>query len=141
MSKKEAGRAVRYRISFPEPHTHLFRVVVNVPLPARPASVELALPAWTPGSYRIRDFARHVQDLEARPPGGAPVAFEKVDKQTWRFEVRGLAELEVAYRVYANELTVRTAHLDERHAYWNGANLCLHVVGEVDRPARVDVGP
>ncbi len=129
-----SSTTVHYRIAFPEPHTHLFRVAMTVPLPEPRATVDLALPAWTPGSYRVRDFSRHIQDLESRAP------LRKIDKQTWRFETAGARALEVSYQVYANELTVRTAHLDERHAYWNGANLCLYVAGEKDRPARLTVG-
>jgi predicted metalloprotease with PDZ domain len=141
MSKREPAPAIRYRIAFPEPHTHLFDVTVRVPLDPRRDEVELSLPAWTPGSYKVRDFARHVQDLVARGPGGSAVAGRKTDKHTWRFDARGLASLEVSYKVYANELTVRTAHLDDRHAYWNGANLCLAVAGETSRPCEVELGP
>ncbi|HVY62919.1 MAG TPA: M61 family peptidase, partial [Planctomycetota bacterium] len=142
MSKPaDPARTVRYRIEFPEPHTHLFHVSLRVPLGGKRDAIELAMPAWTPGSYKVRDFSRHVQDLEARA-GKSPVRFAKTDKQTWRFDVSGAAghDLEVTYKVYGYELTVRTAHLDDRHAYWNGANLCLFVVGELDRPALVEVG-
>lgn len=96
--------------------------------------------AWTPGSYRIRDYARHVQDLVAIDgDSGATIAAPKVDKQTWRLAPGAAKVVDVSYKVYANELTVRTAHLDDRHAYWNGAALLLYVVGETDRSARVVV--
>jgi predicted metalloprotease with PDZ domain len=133
MAKPSDPRTVTYRVAFPEPHTHLFDVVTRVPLPEGRDAVDLALPAWTPGSYRVRDFSRHIQDFEASAP------ITKIDKQTWRFHVAGKRDLELRYKVYANELTVRTAHLDDRHAYFNGANLFLYVAGETARPARLEI--
>lgn len=133
-------RTLLYTISFPEPHTHLFEVSMRVPLPERRPTVDLAMAAWTPGSYKIRDYARHVQDLVAIDlDSGATVPVFKIDKQTWRLEPGASRLVEVTYKVYANELTVRTAHLDDRHAYWNGAAVFLYVAGEADRPARVRV--
>lgn len=132
------ARTLRYTVSFREPHTHLFDVWLRVPLEPPRERVDLAMAAWTPGSYKVRDYARHVQDLAVRDvASGGRLPAKKVDKQTWRVETKGSSEIEVHYRVYANELTVRTAHLDERHAYWNGAALYLYVAGETDRPARV----
>jgi predicted metalloprotease with PDZ domain len=131
-------RTLTYTIAFPEPHTHLFDVRMRIPLVESREALDLAMAAWTPGSYRIRDYARHVQDLVAMDAdSGTTIPATKIDKQTWRLAVGGSKLVNVQYRVYANELTVRTAHLDERHAYWNGAALLLYVVGETDRRAHV----
>ncbi len=133
-------RTLHYTISFPEPHTHLFEISMRVPLVEPRGALEVGMAAWTPGSYRIRDYARHVQDLVAIDlDSGAGVPVEKVDKQTWRLSPGQSRLVEISYKVYANELTVRTAHLDDRHAYWNGAAVFLYVVGETDRPAYVRV--
>jgi predicted metalloprotease with PDZ domain len=110
----------------PEPHTHLFEVELH--LVDAPGPVELVMPSWTPGSYLLREFARHVQDFSARS-GGEPVAWSKADKSSWRVEARAGAPLVVSYRVYANELTVRTSHLDATHGYVNGASVFLWVRG------------
>jgi predicted metalloprotease with PDZ domain len=133
-------RTLTYAISFPEPHTHLFEVRMRIPVIEPRPTLDLAMAAWTPGSYKIRDYARHVQDLVALDADtGATIAAPKVDKQTWRLATGRARLVTVSYRVYANELTVRTAHLDDRHAYWNAAALCLYVAGETDRAARVVV--
>src|SRR5690349_14126364 len=99
------------------------RYAVRVEAPARhPAEVELrfspdgdsvdvALPAWCPGSYLIRDYARFVRDLEARTGEGKPCAITKIDKQTWRIATGGTRELVVSYSVYGHDLTVRTNHI------------------------------
>jgi predicted metalloprotease with PDZ domain len=43
--------------------------------------------------------------------------------------------------VYANDLTVRTSHLDGRHGYFNGANLFLYAEGREREPCTLAVIP
>ena len=76
------SRPIRYSIIPSRPEAHLFRVACSVAEPD-PAGQKFALPAWTPGSYMIRDFARHVVSIRAESRG-RPVALEKLDKHTWR---------------------------------------------------------
>ena len=71
---------VRYTVT-PRPTAHKFDVVLDIAAPSPDGQV-LSLPAWIPGSYMIRDFAKHVVSLEATS-GGQPVAATKRDKQTW----------------------------------------------------------
>ncbi|WP_257458750.1 M61 family metallopeptidase [Archangium lipolyticum] len=115
--------AVHYRVSMRRPHSHLFEVEAT--FPAGPDTLEALLPVWTPGSYLVREFARHVQDVSATGPGGEPLPVRRVDKRTWRVQAGGVA-VTLRYRVYANELTVRTSHLDGSHGYFNGATLFLY---------------
>jgi predicted metalloprotease with PDZ domain len=115
--------AVHYRVSMLRPHAHLFEVEAT--FPAGPDTLEALLPVWTPGSYLVREFARHVQDVSATGPGGEPLPVRRVDKRTWRVQAGGQA-VTLHYRVYANELTVRTSHLDDSHGYFNGATLFLY---------------
>ncbi|NTX54473.1 M61 family metallopeptidase [Myxococcus sp. CA039A] len=115
--------SVRYRVSLPRPHSHL--VEVEVTFPAGPTVLDALMPVWTPGSYLVREFARHVQDLTATTQDGSPLTVRRVDKQTWRVSAGGQA-VTLRYRVYANELTVRTSHVDGTHAYLNGATVFLY---------------
>ncbi|HYO59456.1 M61 family metallopeptidase [Archangium sp.] len=114
---------VHYRVSIPHPHSHLFEVEAT--FPAGPDMLDAVLPVWTPGSYLVREFSRQVQDVSATSPGGEPLAVRRVDKRTWRVQAQGRA-VTLRYRVYANELTVRTSHLDGSHGYFNGAALFLY---------------
>ncbi len=114
--------AVHYRVSMLRPHSHLFEVEAT--FPAGPDTLDALLPVWTPGSYLVREFARHVQEVSASA-GGAHLPVQRVDKRTWRVQARGRA-VTLRYRVYANELTVRTSHLDGTHGYFNGATLFLY---------------
>lgn len=132
--------ATTFTVGMPAPANHLFEIEMVVAPFSRPVrAFDLSLPAWTPGSYFIRDHARHVRDLTAFGPGGEELASRKVEKGRWRVEaatpVRG--PFRVAYRVYAFELTVRTSHLDASHGFANGATLFFHVDGRREEPQRL----
>ena len=115
--------AVHYRVSMPRPHSHLFEV--EAAFPGGPDVLDALLPVWTPGSYLVREFSRQVQDVNASVAGGEPLPVQRVDKRTWRVRAQGRS-VTLRYRVYANELTVRTSHLDGSHGYFNGATLFLY---------------
>src|SRR5687768_14513436 len=108
---------ITYTIAMPQPHTHLYEVTLEVGEIAG-ATLDVALPAWTPGSYMIREYARHLQEFAAAAEGRA-LPWHKLDKATWRIETGGATQVSVSYKVYANELTVRTSHLDGTHGYFN----------------------
>src|SRR5437016_2344327 len=112
--------AVRYRIIPQSPRAHLFAVEATVDRPD-PAGQRFSLPAWIPGSYLVREFARHVVDVTAESDGKA-VALEKLDKHTWRAAPAGAGALVVRSTVYAWDLSVRAAHLDQAHAFFNGTS-------------------
>lgn len=131
-------QAVHYRVSMPRPHSHLFEVEAT--FPAGPDLLDALLPVWTPGSYLVREYARHLQDITASGPGGEPLAVQRTDKRTVRVRAAGQA-VTLRYRVYANELTVRTSHLDGSHGYFNGATLFLYTEATRGLPHRVTVVP
>jgi predicted metalloprotease with PDZ domain len=128
---------ITYTISTPAPHSHLVHITLDVD-GLNGEHLDLLLPAWTPGSYMIREFARHVQGFHAQA-GEQALAWDKIDKHTWRVETRGAPRIQVHYQVYANELTVRTSHLDATHGYFNPANLAMYVPGRTQEPLIVDV--
>ncbi|MBX0329314.1 M61 family peptidase [Oscillochloris sp. ZM17-4] len=129
---------ITYTITMPEPHTHLFHV--EVVIDAVTSSVlDLVLPGWTPGSYMIREYARHVQEFAALGPDGAALPWRKTAKDTWRVEAGAAGAALVRYKVYANELTVRTSHLDASHGYFNPSTLCMYVPGRTEEPLGVHV--
>jgi len=76
---------IAYIVSMPKPHTHLLEVDVEVkrPADAKPPMEELlVMPVWTPGSYLVREYARHVQDFSAKDDGGHSLKWEKINKDT-----------------------------------------------------------
>ena len=133
-----ANPPVCYRIQPKNPAAHLFEVSVTVDDPD-PAGQRFMLPAWIPGSYMIREFARHIVSLTATA-AGKPVACEKVDKATWTCApCKGSVML--TYEVYAWDLSVRAAHLDETHAFFNGPSVFLLPLGREDRACEVEILP
>jgi predicted metalloprotease with PDZ domain len=137
-----AAPEIAYTVSMPKPHTHLFEVEARLGYTsAAPANVELVMPVWTPGSYLVREYERHVQDFVAQGDGGRILRWTKVNKNTWRVETAGGRELRVRYSVYANELTVRTSELNDRHAFWNNATLLMYPEGLLGAPSTLHVEP
>jgi predicted metalloprotease with PDZ domain len=114
---------VRYRVCMPQPHSHLFEV--EAVFPAGDSPLQVCMPVWTPGSYLVREFSRNVQDLSAFGQKGEALRFTRLDKSTYQVSSSGGA-IRLRYRVYANELTVRTSHLDGSHGYINGASVFLY---------------
>jgi len=116
---------VRYTVT-PRPTAHKFDVVLDIPSPSSDGQV-LSLPAWIPGSYMIRDFAKHIVTLEATS-NGQPIQTTKRDKQTWTLSPAE-GPIQVRYTVHAWDLSVRKAHLDATHGYFNGTSVFLRVHG------------
>jgi predicted metalloprotease with PDZ domain len=137
-----ASLELSYRLSFPQPHTHLYEVTFTIGNVATP-QIDLQMPVWTPGSYLVREFGRNVQDFDARDTKGERLRWQKTDKSTWRVEAGASSgspkTINVSYRVYANELTVRTSHLDSSHAYFNGASLFMYVKDSTALPLNLKI--
>ena len=133
---------ITYYVRPTRPESHQFDLELLIPAAVADAAggaLTLSMPAWIPGSYMIRDFARNVGCLTATGAFG-PLAVVKLDKQTWRVDgVRG--PLSIHYEVHAWELTVRSAHLDRTHGYFNGPSLFLRVHGAADQPCRLQLLP
>jgi predicted metalloprotease with PDZ domain len=135
----------RFVLSIPTPHTHLVHVELTLDADAVAAAatgggLDVVVPAWSPGSYLIRDYARMVRDLTATA-GDATLAVTKRDKHTWRIAVPGPGPVTVRYAVYAHELTVRTSHVDATHAFVHAPATFVHVPALRDRPVALEVRP
>ena len=128
--------AIQYTIVPKDLAGHLFDVTVTVAAPD-PEGQVFALPAWIPGSYMIREFARNIVRVRAEA-GGAAVALTKLDKHSWRAAPTS-GPLSVHYEVYAWDLSVRAAHLDQTHGFFNGTSVFLRALGQEEIPHLVDI--
>ncbi|MES9971215.1 MAG: PDZ domain-containing protein [Candidatus Thiodiazotropha sp.] len=127
---------IEYKLSFKSAQAHLFEVELTIHDPDANGQL-VYLPAWIRGSYMVRDFARNIISIQAFS-GDQPVQLSKLDKQSWRAApVSG--ELRLIYTVYAWELSVRTAHFDSEHAFFNGPCLLLGVAGLENESCRLTV--
>ncbi len=136
-----AAPEISYTVSMSKPWTHLLEVEMRLKSPASSDTAEIQMPVWTPGSYLIREYARHVQDFAARDASGKNLAWQKTNKNTWQISTGGAREILVTYRVYANELTVRTNELNSDHAFFNNAALLMNPKGFLNAPSTLRVNP
>lgn len=128
--------AVHYRVEVASLQAHLFQVTLTI---ARPAPQQrVSLPVWIPGSYLVREFSRHLQQLQARQ-GKAAVPLRQLDKNTWQAEADPTRPLVLTCQVYAFDNSVRTAWLDAARGFFNGTSLCLRVHGQEDAPHALEL--
>ncbi|MDP3823607.1 MAG: PDZ domain-containing protein [Burkholderiales bacterium] len=127
---------ITYRIDIADAHAHLFRVTLSVAKPA--AEQRLSLPVWIPGSYLVREFARHLSGINAKQ-GTRELPLQQLDKATWLARCSGRGALTVSYLVYAFDTSVRAAFLDANRGFFNGTGLCLRVEGSEALPHRVEL--
>ncbi|MCG8371277.1 MAG: peptidase M61, partial [Proteobacteria bacterium] len=130
--------AHRYSIRPSDPSAHIFEVRLAVAEPD-PAGQAFALPAWIPGSYMIRDYAKHVISARAESDG-RDVALVKLDKTRWQAGPVS-RELTIVLDVYAHDESVRGAHLDPTHAFFNGTCVFPAVAGQEDIACELDILP
>ena len=131
---------ISFTVSMSKPSTHLLEVEMRLQRSNGASHTDLVMPVWTPGSYLIREFERHVQDFAAEENGRA-LEWTKTNKNTWRITTNGAHEWRVTYRVYANELTVRTNELNSDHAFWNNAALLMYPDGFIKSPSTLRIVP
>jgi predicted metalloprotease with PDZ domain len=135
-----APAPIRYTVSFPAPHTHYVEVTAAVPTDGRP-DVELMMAVWTPGSYLVREYARNVEEVTAAADGGRALTVDKFDKNRWRVATGGASSVEVRYRVYAREMSVRTNWVETDFAMLNGAPTFMTLADGLSRPHEVVIQP
>ncbi|MGH2415801.1 MAG: M61 family metallopeptidase, partial [Microcystaceae cyanobacterium] len=130
-----------YRVAMPQPTSHLFEVTLQVQGWQAPV-LDLKMPVWTPGSYLIREYARQIQDFKAEvSESKQPLCNRKISKNYWQIETRNISNITIRYRVFANELSVRTNHLNTTHGYFNGAALFFFIPGLEKEPIVVTIVP
>ena len=120
----------QYVVSMPQPQNHLFHVQLTL-TDWQDTALELHLPVWSPGSYLVREYAKHLQDFQAEDGAGQALSWQKISKNSWRVRTNP-GKVQINYRLYAHGLTVRTNHLDSSHGYFNGAATFMFVPHHLD---------
>jgi predicted metalloprotease with PDZ domain len=132
-----AAEPVRYTLRFPAPHTHY--VEVEARFPSRGRSLELWMPVWTPGSYLVREYSRHLEGLRVTDAAGEALEVEQVAKNRWAVRTVGTRSVVARYRLYAHELSVRTNWVEADFAFLVGAATFLSGRGLEGRAHEVAV--
>jgi predicted metalloprotease with PDZ domain len=135
-----AGQKIAYIIDVRRPAGHMFDVSITVE-GVRTSTLDFSMPAWLPGYSKIQDFAKNVQEFIADDGAGKRLSFSKVDKQTWRVSRGASHVIRASYRVFANNLqNINIAgHIDETHAFFNGAMVFCYVSGLTDQPVTLRI--
>ena len=131
-------KPILYSLEPFDPAGHRVRATLTVAEPT-PSGQLISMPAWIPGSYLIRDFARQVESITARC-GRQSLKIKKVDNHTWRV-APCLGMLTVTAEIYAWDLSVRGAHLDESHGFFNGTSVFLKPHGHESAPCELRLLP
>lgn len=129
---------IRLHLEIDDLRSHHYRVTMTLPHPA--PRQRLSLPAWIPGSYLVREFARHLSGLKASQ-GRREVALTQIDKHTWEADCSGRGALTLSWRVYAFDSSVRCAWLDVQRGFFNGTGVFLRAEGREADEHRVTLGP
>jgi predicted metalloprotease with PDZ domain len=127
---------LHYQIEFDDYRQHLIHVTVR--FLAEPTQV-LSLPTWIPGSYLIREFSKHIEAVKAYDEAGRQLKIQKTEKNKWRLFNTDHELITVEYDVYAYDLSVRGAYVDQTRFYINPACACLGLEGQEHKAIEVEV--
>ena len=125
-----------YHIRFPDRKNHYAEIVATYPTGGN-SHVDLMMATWTPGSYLVREYARHIEAISAKDDLGKAVKVEKTSKNRWRIATGDSDHVHVSYRLYCRVMSVRSNWVEADYALLNGAPTFLTLVGDQDRTHRV----
>lgn len=128
--------AIAYKIFLDNVTKHILRIECAIQRPNENGQI-VSLPAWVPGSYMIRDFAKHVVSIRAHANGTA-VALQKIDKNTWQC-APCCGALVIEYEVYCFDLAPRGAYVDHTRVFFDGCRVFLVVEGEEEQTRSVEI--
>lgn len=129
---------IEYRVRLADPRRHWFEVDCRIA--SAGATEDFELPSWIPGSYLLREYARHVVWAEAFDAQGDSLTVAKTSHNVWRCQTKG-GSVTLRLTVYALDESVRGAWLDTRRAWFNGPCLFVRPLNRPDTEARLTIEP
>jgi predicted metalloprotease with PDZ domain len=115
------GPRIAYTIDCRDTKNHYLHITAKIKVAKKQKQTKLTMATWAPGSYLIREYARHVDSITMIDQAGSPVDFNKVNKNYWNAKTDGVDELTIKYRLYCNEMTVRTNWAGDSFIVLHGA--------------------
>jgi predicted metalloprotease with PDZ domain len=132
--------SMAFIVSMERPTTHYFHVVFRCE-GLKGETQDFKMPSWTPGYYRIMDYARNVVNFSAKDGTGNLLAWEKTSKNTWRVKSGKAAAIVVSYDVYAFTRFVAESYLDDSMGFILPAGIFMHMAGRLRHPVTVTIQP
>ena len=117
---------IAYSVSMTKPQNHYFEVEMSLSN-INQKSLVIKLPVWAPGSYLVREFSKNINLVKAFDEKGNEITVEKLSKNAWEINTKGIKSMKIRYEVYSFELSVRTSFLDLSHAYISGSGIFMYV--------------
>lgn len=128
LSGTVAGQTIHHQLSMPNPETHYFHIQTTL-TDFQEDTLVLVMPVWAPGSYKVREFSKNVNQVWAKDENGNNLQLKKVRKNQWQIIKGSANKVTVNYQSYAFEVSVRTAYLDKNHGFVNGVNIFTYPKG------------
>ena len=130
---------LNYKLNIKGPHTHILEVEIRGAKPKNIKYLDFFLPSWSPGSYLMREYAKNIKKFEAFDKKGDVLFYQQIDKGTWRVswgqEETSDNSFNISYNIYCHELTVRTSHIDDSHAFIHGPSVLMSIVDiDIEKP-------
>ncbi len=100
-------------------------------------TVILQLAAWRPGRYELGNFSKNIQKFRVKKMNNQPLEFQKLTKDSWQVETKGVNKFKVVYNYYANVLNAGSTYVDDTQIYVNPVNCCVYVVGRENDQIKV----
>ncbi|MDP2560926.1 M61 family metallopeptidase [Psychrobium sp. 1_MG-2023] len=124
-ASSQAYATVDYHVDLSTPEHHLGKVSMTLPASGEGSSTVM-MPAWRTGKYKILDLANGVRHFSATDAQGTPLSWQHTDKASWTIDNPTQGEIKVSYTVYANQLGLRSRHIDDSHAYLDATGVFMY---------------
>ncbi len=128
---------MKYTVSYIHPHNHFVDILFVSDVNQDETLVQL--PAWRPGRYELGNFAKNVQKWAAFDSSGNPLAFQKMTKDCWKVQTKGLSQIHVKYNYYAAELNAGSTFLDANQLYMNPVNCCVYIPERINESCEMEL--
>lgn len=137
-----AGTAAHlaFTVTLDHPETHLFHVVLRAEGWPGPVQ-DFKLPVWTPGFYRVLDYAKNVTGFRAQDGQGHALPWEKVTKNAWRVVTPGATPIVLSYDVSGTVSFVAQTYADANRAFLLPSALFMHPAGHLHEPVTISIHP
>ncbi len=120
-----------YTLEIENPQNHIAKIKIDATRPKGTEQVTFFLPSWSPGSYLMREYGKNIRSVKALNKTGEFLFFEQTSKGQWCIdwsksdEKNSSDEFSFEYEIYCHDLTVRTSHIDESHAFIHGPSVFM----------------
>ena len=131
---------IEYTVSMENPNNHYYHISLTYS-GLKENSVELKLPAWTPGYYMIMDYAKYVIEFKASDDSGRDLKWEKTSKNSWKIDTEKTKVINVSYDVFAFRTSVADSFLDDGRGFISPTGIFMHPAGQKDSPVTVTIIP